>query len=163
MFSDERISALVCDAIMEFIDSAVFSEDLLYSVFNQIMIYVIRDFENETKKNRVRSASPAEEICYQIMNYIDAHIYSLDSLESIAVAMKYNYSYMSALFKKTTGNTLLSYYRAKRLEVAKVLILERKMKISEIAETLGYSSLYSFSRAFKESYGISPKKFALTE
>ena len=29
VFSDERISALVCDAIMEVIDSAVFSEDLL--------------------------------------------------------------------------------------------------------------------------------------
>ena len=161
VFFDERISSLVCDAIMEFVDDAKFSDDILYSIFNQIMIYVIRDFENKTARSRITAASQSDAMCYRMMNYIDTHIYTLCNLESIADAMKYNYSYLSALFKKTTGNTLLSYYKTKRLEVAKFLILEGKMKISDIAETLNYSSLYSFSRAFKEEYGISPKQFAL--
>ena len=161
VFFDERISSLVCDAIMEFIDEVKFSDDILYAIFNQIMIYVIRDFENKTVMSRTTSASQSDAMCYRMMNYIDTHIYTLGSLESIADAMKYNYSYLSALFKKTTGNTLLSYYKTKRLEAAKFLILEGNMKISDIAEALNYSSLYSFSRAFKEEHGISPKRFAL--
>ena len=42
------------------------------------------------------------------------------------------------------------------METGKVLILEKKKNISEIAEMLGYN-LYSFSKAFKRMHGVSPK------
>ena len=42
------------------------------------------------------------------------------------------------------------------MKTAKALILEQKKTIGEIAEMLGYN-LYSFSKAFKKRYGISPK------
>lgn len=160
LFFDERISALVCDAIMEFVEDGKYSTDLLYSIFNQIVVYIIRNFSSETAKSRVTSATPNDAVCYQIMNYIDTHLYTLKSLDELSDAMKYNYSYLSALFKKTTGNTLLSYYRNKRLETARILILEDTVKISDIAEMLGYASLYSFSRAFKDRYGTSPKQYS---
>ena len=37
VFHDERIHALVCDAIMEFIESNKFSNELLHSIFTQII------------------------------------------------------------------------------------------------------------------------------
>ena len=141
VFNDERVHALVCDAMMEFIESTKFSNELLYSVFTQIIIHIIRNIE-EGNKARTRNATQPQAICYQLMNY--------------------NYSYLSNLFKKTTGDTLLSYYHKKRLDVARQLIAEGTMKMTEIAETLNYSSLYSFSRAFKESFGISPRQYAQT-
>ena len=161
VFNDERVHALVCDAMMEFIESTKFSNELLYSVFTQIIIYIIRNIE-EGNKARTRNATQPQAICYQLMNYIDTHIYSITRLEDVAETMNYNYSYLSNLFKKTTGDTLLSYYHKKRLDVARQLIAEGTMKMTEIAETLNYSSLYSFSRAFKESFGISPRQYAQT-
>ena len=94
------------------------------------------------------------------MNYIDTHLYAITNLESIAETMNYNYSYLSALFKKSTGYTLFSYYHKKRLDVARQLILENTLKMTEIAEILNYSSLYAFSRAFKAAYGVAPKQYA---
>ena len=161
VFNDERVHALVCDAMMEFIESTKFSNELLYSIFTQIIIYIIRNIEEGTKA-RTRNATQPQAICYQLMNYIDTHIYSITRLEDIAEMMSYNYSYLSNLFKKTTGGTLLSYYHKKRLDVARQLIAEGTMTITEIAEILNYSSLYSFSRAFKENFGISPKQYAQT-
>jgi AraC-like DNA-binding protein len=158
VFRDERIHALVCDAIMEFIESPKFSNELLHSIFTQIIIYIIRDVAEGTKA-RTRYATQAEAICYQLMNYIDTHIHSISKLEDVAEIMNYNYSYLSALFKKTAGCTLLSYYHQKRLEAARQLITEGTLKITEIAEMLNYSSLYSFSRAFKETFGVSPKQY----
>ena len=158
VFSDERISALVCDAIMEFIESERFSDDLLYSIFKQIMIYIIRDIQRSEHK-RSRGASAAESICYKIMNYIDTHVYTIRSLEEVAAALSYNYSYLSALFSSTTGNTLFSYYENKRLDIARELLSEGTQSVTDIADLLGYSSLYSFSRAFKEKFGESPKKY----
>ena len=160
VFFDERVSSLVCDALNEFVSEREFSRELLYSIFNQIMIYIIRAFAGNSDKTRVRNASGADTICYKIMNYIDTHVYTMSGLDEITDELKYNYTYLSALFKKNTGNTILSYYRIKRLEAAKQLILEGAMNISEIADTLNYSSLYAFSRAFKETYGISPKQFS---
>ena len=126
VFTDERIHSLVGDAIMEFVENAKFSGELLHAIFTQIIIRTI------------------------------------SKLEDIAEAMNYNYSYLSTLFKKTTGSTLLSYYHRKRLDAARQLIAEGSLKMTEIAEMLNYSSLYSFSRAFKENFGISPKQYAQT-
>lgn len=159
VFRDERISALVGDAIMEFVESGKFGSEILYSIFKQIIIYVIRGMERGTHQ-RMRNASAADEICYQIMNYIDTHINTMTDLSELADAMNYNYSYLSALFKRRTGNTLFSYYQKKKLDAARLLISEGSLKITEIADVLGYSSLYSFSRAFREHFGISPKQYA---
>jgi AraC-like DNA-binding protein len=48
------------------------------------------------------------------------------------------------------------------LETARVLILERKKKFGEIADLLNYSSLFSFSKAFKAKYGISPRELQVS-
>lgn len=155
VFQDEKISRLVQNAISELsVKDQPYSEALLSDIFHAILIYIIRDFTNVQKSSA--DVSDAEILCFQLMNYIDTHIYSLKKLEMIARKFNYNYSYLSKLFKKTTGKTLLEYYQHRKMETAKTLILERKKKIGEIADLFGYN-LYSFSRAFKQKYGISPK------
>ncbi len=155
VFQDEKISRLVQNAISELsVKDQPYSEALLSDIFHAILIYIIRDFTNVQKSSA--DVSDTEILCFQLMNYIDTHIYSLKKLEMIAREFNYNYSYLSKLFKKTTGKTLLEYYQHRKMETAKTLILERKKKIGEIADLFGYN-LYSFSRAFKQKYGISPK------
>ena len=158
VFSDERISALVCDAIAEFVENRYSRNELLYSIFKQILIYLIRDLERESAP-RLRDASQSDTICYKIMNYIDTHLCALGSLEELSFAIGYNYSYLSALFKEATGNTISAYYRGRRLLLACEMLREGSLSITEIAARLGYSSLYAFSRAFKEEYGTSPKQY----
>ena len=161
VFSDERISALVCDAISEFVDEKSDSEELLHSIFKQIMIYLLRD-ALKGASHRVRGASGADAVCYRVMNYIDTHAATLTSLDELAEALGYNYSYLSDLFKRSTGMTVSSYYRGQRLELAREMLREGSMNVGEVAARLGYSSLYSFSRSFKEKFGISPKQYAMS-
>ena len=73
--------------------------------------------------------------------------------------MQYNYSYLSDLFCKVTSDTLLHYYRTRRLEAAKLLLSEGKLSVGEIADLLHYASIYTFSRSFKEAFDITPAQY----
>ena len=96
------------------------------------------------------------------MHYIDTNIYSIKKLSDLSEKFSYNYSYLSDFFKRNTGNTIVNYYRTRRLYTARLLINEGLLKINKISEMLNYSSVYAFSKAFKTEYGISPKKYALS-
>ena len=71
----------------------------------------------------------------------------------------YSYGYLSALFKKTTSHTLAHYYYEKKLDVARLLILEERFTITEISEMLNYASVYSFSKAFSKRFGVAPRVY----
>ena len=125
-------------------------------MLRQIAVYTLRDFRQGGQKTKL-TKSRSEILCYKIMNYIDSHLYSLKTLADLESLINYNLSYLSTLFKKTTGLTLNDYFRRKKLSTAKLLLKENKLKISEISALLGYSSVYSFSKAFKIEYGVPPK------
>lgn len=155
VFADGKISELVKNAISEFSSlEKPYSKSVLDSLLHLILVYFLRDFSNTEAKPL--NVSNAEILCFNLMNYIDTHIYSIKNLRDIAESFNYNYGYLSGLFKKTTGKTISEYCTHRKMETARVLVTENKKKIGEIAELLGYN-LYSFSKAFKSKYGISPK------
>lgn len=157
IISDERIGTLVSSAIAELPNRAdALTERLLESIFEQILIYTVRAFRGKVEVQTSEKSNDKDKLCYTIMSYIDTHIFSIRSLGEISKLTNYNYSYISDLFKKTTGRTLSTYYQSARLKAAQLLLREGKLTVGEIAELLGYSSVYVLSRAYKNMYGISP-------
>ena len=162
----ERVLNIIDSIIDEFdendINSKPMSTEILSALCNQMIIHILRDLKSDGEIKAPISKSNSE-LCRKMMNYIDTNIYNIKSLYELSDALGYNYSYLSAVFKKATTLSLSVYYRAKRLETARLLISERNMSISKIAELLGYSSIYAFSKSFKEHYGISPREFLKQE
>ncbi len=155
----DTLRSLVGNAIAELDRNDRYTSELLHSVFTQIPIHLIRCFQREAYREQAAAVSEPQILCYRLMNYIDTHIYTLRSLEELAELTSYNYSYLSALFRRVTSGTLADYYRLRRLQTAKLLIDEGNLNITRIAELLNYSSIYTFSRAFKEQYGLSPDQY----
>ncbi len=83
----------------------------------------------------------------------------MKNLEELATVTDYSYGYLSALFRETTRGTLQNYFKDKKLDAARLLLIEGKMTVTEISELLNYSSVYAFSKAFKEQFGVSPKNY----
>lgn len=100
-----------------------------------------------------------QNLYYRIMNYIDRNLTKIDKLTDISNDLNYNYVYISRIFKHKFGESIYNYYSNKKLELAKKLIAEGKMSITEISEYLNYSSIYVFSRIFKKRFGISPNTY----
>lgn len=155
---DERIRPLISNAIAELSEENAYKNELLTALFRQILIYTARGFQN-IKPTVFADASRAEALCYKLMNYIDTHIYTMKNLGELAQITDYSYGYLSTLFRDTTANTLTSYFQEKKLDTARLLLLENKLTVTQVAELLNYSSVYAFSKAFRKHYGVSPKAY----
>lgn len=121
-----------------------------------IIVYLIRDFNEKGSPVFSVSASDGEIFCNRIMNYIDTNIYDMENLSELSKLT--NYNYISTLFKKITGITLRDYYLNRKLETAEKLIKENKLKYYQIAEKLHYSSGDAFAKAYKKKYGYAPSE-----
>ncbi len=85
--------------------------------------------------------------------------YSKDiSLNDMADAVNLTPSYVSYIFKKETGQSLIKYITDVRMSKAKKLLEESDLKILQIAKRCGYENQSYFNRLFKNYYGITPKQ-----
>ncbi len=163
VFRDERIRRLVPEGIAAVSDDGPFAARLRADIFEQIVIYVIRDRGAAREKVAQINADGAEMMCYQIMSYIDTHLATLQRLSDLEEVFHYSYGYLSKLFKRTCGRSLIDYYSERRLEAARAMLLSEHLSVTTVAERMNYASVYSFSRIFKEKYGISPEQIKRLE
>jgi len=95
----------------------------------------------------------------EAIDYIDDNItFSVDA-KSIADHIAISVSYLKKIFKSVTALSLIDYARARKLNHCLDLLSNTEYTISEIALNNGYDYEQSFSRAFKQRFGISPKHY----
>lgn len=93
---------------------------------------------------------------YQLKDYLDAGQYFSLNLSQIANEFSYDKFYLEKKFKLAFGKSIITYRNDKRLLYAQILL--KDFNVSEVAEKTGFSSIYSFSRAYKLKFGKSPTK-----
>lgn len=77
-------------------------------------------------------------------------------IREIARALGISLSHLRARFRASCGVSIGRHLRRLRLEQACGHLRLGPHRVSEIAELCGFSSIYSFSRAFRVAYGVSP-------
>jgi len=81
------------------------------------------------------------------------------SLSDAAAASEVSSSYLSLIFKQETGVNFSNYLTDYRMEIAKKMLVSTNKKIYEIAEEVGFSSPYYFSKVFREYTGMTCKEY----
>jgi AraC-like DNA-binding protein/ligand-binding sensor protein len=81
------------------------------------------------------------------------------SLGQVAKAVNTSIFYFCKMFRKTTGLNFTDYVARIRVEKAKNLLLNRNLRVSEIAYEVGFQSLTHFNRVFKKIMGQSPTEY----
>ncbi|AEM77977.1 response regulator transcription factor [Thermoanaerobacter wiegelii] len=118
------------------------------------IIEVVCEYVSITKNSKNRKLV---EMAIKLIqeNYSDLNI----SLNSIAEKLYITPNYLSALFKGEMGVTFSDYLTAYRIEKAKELLKDVKIKIYEVAEAVGYTDQHYFSKVFKNITGFTPKEY----
>lgn len=94
----------------------------------------------------------------QVIGYINIHYSKHLRIEHIADYLAVDRKYLSRIFKEQTGKTIQQILIQKRMEESEKL-LNQGFHVAETATMVGYADSFTFSKAFKQHFGLPPKTY----
>lgn len=125
----------------------------LVAVFDDLRPDQLQIFRNHRRPSHEMVSDKVREI----LDYIDEH-YSTVNLSDIASRYNYSPNYLSNLIRLQSGATFGQHLSKRRLSVAKDLLENSPLDISEIIKKVGYSDKSSFYRQFKRAFRCTPSE-----
>lgn len=107
------------------------------------------------------SSAPAyiDDTFERILNYMSTHFPEKLTLKSLAAAFDMNPNYCCTLFTKYLGKTFSQHLTGLRITEAQSLLKSANHSLERIAQMVGYSDYFYFSKVFKKQCGYSPKEY----
>src|ERR1700733_626695 len=101
---------------------------------------------------------------HRVTAYIDQHLDQFLDLETLAEVAHFSPFHFHRLFSALMGETLGSYLRRRRCEVAATrLLAQPKLSILKIALGVGFGSAEALAHAFNARFGCSPTTWRLEQ
>jgi AraC-like DNA-binding protein len=114
-----------------------------------------------TETRKKTQLSPDDQFIARVIKIIDENISDFDfDVGILHERLGMSRMHLSRKLKIVTGLSPHILIRNIRMEKAAELLLMDAGNITEIANSIGISNASGFSKAFREYFGISPKKYA---
>lgn len=121
-----------------------------------LLYYVEQEYQAES---RTTAAPPRNETVEQICAYLAVNYQQKFSLSEVAAKFYLSPYYLSRVFRKVTGQSIVDYLNGRRIEAAQKLLETTDLSISAVAEQTGFASAAHFRRVFRETMNISPLQY----
>lgn len=93
-----------------------------------------------------------------VLIYINHHLAEQINIPELADYCNLSEKYFITFFRKVMGVTPSHFITQVKMKKALEYLHEQNYSVKEVAGLVGYTDSYTFSRAFKKIYGISPSK-----
>lgn len=137
------------------------SRRVLQNIFEYDYLYEILDSiaqELDTIMHAIGAPS-RDSVLNDILFYIRHNIGEQLKLERIAPLFGYNSAYLGKIFRQNVGESFNAYVDRVRIEQAKELLKQEKLKVYEISERVGYRNVDYFHKKFLKNVGMSPAAY----
>lgn len=148
---EQLFKSLLTEHKSEFPFKAYREEILLY----ELLILLYRHAPHLFSSVEFKTA----EIAWLIQRHIEANYREPIRIEELAAKFHIHSSYLSHEFKKSTGYSVHQYLIFWRLSVARQLLAETDLPITNIAYAVGFNDSSNFSRLFRQRVGCTPNNY----
>lgn len=124
-------------------------KELLKSVLNEILIYLC--FQDVP----VQDGEILDPNLSDIINYIEDHLVSINTLEDIAEGLHMSSSSIYKIFSTNMNVPIMTYVRTKKCTMANSLIIDG-LSPTLVCEKCGFTEYSTFYRLYKKIYAQSP-------
>lgn len=117
---------------------------------------MVREFISLIEASRISHHS------YQVttmIKYIHTHITENITLDDLVKITNNSKAYLSRLFKKEMGATIIDYIHEQKIEVSKKFLDHSYMSIADVAILFNFCSATYYSRTFKKYTGLTPSQY----
>ncbi|WP_160724976.1 response regulator transcription factor [Bacillus sp. USDA818B3_A] len=119
-----------------------------------------RKKNDRSSNSLVKEADPLElSTVERVINYVKSKVPGEVTLTEAANYVNLNPSYLSKLFKDKTEQNFVDFVLEIRMNEARHLLVSTSLRVSEIADRLGYSDITYFSNMFKRKNGVTPSEY----
>ena len=123
------------------------------------LLLVLHYIEQECIAESSAVARPHNKTVERICAYLAANYRQKFSLSEVAARFYLSPYYLSRLFKRVTGQSIVDYINNRRIEAAQKLLETTELSISAVAEQTGFASAAHFRRVFHEVRGTGPLQY----
>ena len=142
--------------LLEMMRSAMPEQDYPGGLYLLLILHYV---EQECLAESSAVARPRNETIEQVCAYLAANYRQKFSLTEVAARFYLSPYYLSRLFRRVTGQSIVDYLNNRRIEAAQKLLETTELSISAIAEQTGFASAAHFRRVFREVMDISPLQY----
>lgn len=126
------------------------SERIIYQEYgNYLFLNQINSVKSTTKKELLRRLQMAKD-------YMDQYFLEIEGIKEIAEHCALSEYHFYRRFKEVYSMTPNQYLTQKKLGMARDLLRQEEYTVTQIAMMCSYPDVFTFSKAFKRLYGISP-------
>lgn len=145
-------------------DSAPWACDqMIKNYLEQLFILICRRGDNIGFSQRAIPANRPNQgpiLAQRAKDYLREHYSEQISLDSLSAAFGVSVSQIKRVFREQLGQSMINYLTSLRIGQAKRLIREGNLNFTQVAEQVGYDSIYYFSSLFKKRTGITLTEYA---
>ena len=139
--------------------SVALLDHLLSSLLSCFYLESIHPDGHDDRDSHHIDTSAYNPVTRSVLAYIEKNYYNRFSLQEMAEDLNYNKNYLSTVFSKTTGISIVDYLNLIRIRKAVIFFALHNQDVFTTYESIGFTSPSHFSRVFKTLVGISPRNF----
>lgn len=136
-------------------------QQMIRTTLEQLLIMLIREQEENSNKTHIfpDKESMDNHLVSSIIALMNENIYGRITVDNICSALNYSKTYISKIFNKNCGCTIIEYYTKLKIKEAKKLMRENAYTIAEISAKLCFNNPHYFSRVFKKNTNMTPSEY----
>ncbi|MCI2048313.1 MAG: AraC family transcriptional regulator [Lachnospiraceae bacterium] len=153
-----EIAFTMCDSYVQQIEESTTAE-IIVQLAHRAELRFAELAGESGNKNAGQSRIPGSPCVEKCKTYIFSHLHEKLTVKSIADTMRMNPNYLSELFRKSEGVTILQYILQEKIHLAENMLVYSDYTYGEIATYLGFSSQSHLCRHFKKNVRMTPGEY----